>query len=131
MYVHEIDKIYKSFCHANAGLVLLELLEPYILNDRLHFLSPDVMKAFVTHYHARGKLQQVEQCILHMDVACLDFQQIVLLCRNHHLYSALIHLYNRGMGDYRSPAEESLRVLIQLPAILDDAVYYGNAASPG
>lgn len=34
-----------------------------------------VMQALVEHYSRKGWLQRVEQCILHMDIASLDFNQ--------------------------------------------------------
>jgi len=39
--------------------------------------------------------------------------QVVRLCREHGLYSALIYLFNRGLDDFRSPLEELLTVADQ------------------
>lgn len=39
--------------------------------------------------------------------------QVVRLCREHGLYSALIYLFNRGLDDFRSPLEELLIVADQ------------------
>jgi hypothetical protein len=102
---------------AAARAVLLELLEPYILNDRIKAISPEVcpspclhlrvicpwacllacaqvVKALVEHYSGLGRLSQVEQCVLHLDISCLDFQQIVQICRQHKLFSGLIYVFN-------------------------------------
>jgi hypothetical protein len=57
----------------------LELLEPYILKDTLRGLAPAVMQALVEHYSEKGWLQRVEQCILHMNIASLDFNQVKLV----------------------------------------------------
>jgi len=54
----------------------LECLEPYILNDRLTFITPAVMKDFVSHYEQKGMVQNVEACIVHMDIASLDIHQV-------------------------------------------------------
>jgi len=51
-----------------AQTVLLELMEPYILNDKLTVLSGEVMSDFVDHYQSTNRLQRVEQCILHLDI---------------------------------------------------------------
>lgn len=69
-------QVYSKFARAGGGALLLELLEPYILNDKLTSLSAEVMKAFVAHYASQGRLNEVERCILHMDIMCLDFQQV-------------------------------------------------------
>jgi hypothetical protein len=34
------------------------------------------MQALVEHYSGKGWLQRVEQCILHMDISSLDFNQV-------------------------------------------------------
>jgi hypothetical protein len=88
----------------------LELLEPYILKDMLGALPPEVMQALVEHYSQRGWLERVEQCVLHMDIASLDFNQVVKLCREHGLYNALIYLFTKGLDDFTSPMEELLAV---------------------
>ena len=106
--------IYEKFCDANGGFVLLELIEPYILNGKLSHLNAEVLQDYIQHYASRGRLEQVEQSLLHMDIGCIDFQQVVRLCREHHLFSALIYVYNKGCDDYRTPIEEILRVIILL-----------------
>jgi len=35
------------------------------------------MQALVEHYSAKGWLQRVEQCVLHMDISSLDFNQVI------------------------------------------------------
>ncbi|KAF6159617.1 hypothetical protein GIB67_034579 [Kingdonia uniflora] len=86
----------------------LELLEPYILKDMLGCLPPEIMQALVEHYNSKGWLQRVEQCVLHMDISSLDFNQVVRLCREHGLYGALIYLFNKGLDDFKAPLEELL-----------------------
>ena len=56
--------------------VMLESLEPYILTDRLNYVTPVIMQQFVEHYKSCGLLHDVEQCIVHMDVASLDIHQV-------------------------------------------------------
>ncbi|CAI5500514.1 unnamed protein product, partial [Closterium sp. Naga37s-1] len=63
--------------------IFLELLEPYILTDHLSTLPPEVMQALVEHYSERGWLSRVQQCVLHMDIASLDINQVVRLLRQH------------------------------------------------
>jgi vacuolar protein sorting-associated protein 8 len=70
------NEIFSRFCGVGRGGSCLELLEPYILNDRLPRLNASVMQAFVSHYAARGLMRRVEQCVLHMDIASLDFHQV-------------------------------------------------------
>ncbi|XP_057981031.1 uncharacterized protein LOC131166457 isoform X2 [Malania oleifera] len=105
------DEIFSKFVAVNHRDTFLELLEPYILKDMLGSLPPEIMQALVEHYSSKGWLQRVEQCVLHMDISSLDFNQVVKLCREHGLYGALVYLFNRGLDDFRAPLEELLTVL--------------------
>ncbi len=100
-------QIYEQFCAAGVDKqnIFLELLEPYILNDRLHAMPATVMQAFVEHYSDRSMLSQVEQCILHMNVSQMNLDGVIRLCQKHQLFSALIYVYNHGISEYVIPAE--------------------------
>jgi vacuolar protein sorting-associated protein 8 len=37
------------------------------------------MQVLVEHYSGKGWLQRVEQCILHMDISSLDFNQVYII----------------------------------------------------
>ncbi|KAF5732004.1 vacuolar protein sorting-associated protein 8 isoform X1 [Tripterygium wilfordii] len=76
----------------------------------LWLFSTKIMHALVEHYSSKGWLQRVEQCVLHMDISSLDFNQVVRLCREHGLYSALVYLFNKGLDDFRTPLEELMVV---------------------
>ncbi|XP_050385748.1 uncharacterized protein LOC126802206 [Argentina anserina] len=105
------DEIFMKFVAVQQRDTFLELLEPYILKDMLGSLPPEIMQALVEHYSHKGWVQRVEQCVLHMDISSLDFNQVVRLCREHGLYSALVYLFNKGLNDFISPLEELLVVL--------------------
>ena len=102
------NEVYPKFCDAQKQDVFLELLEPFMLADYLRQLQPELLQAFVQHYQRRGWLSRVEQCIIHMDILVIDFQQVAKLCRENELYSGLIYIYNAGCDDYTGPAEELL-----------------------
>ncbi|KFK30664.1 hypothetical protein AALP_AA6G011700 [Arabis alpina] len=105
------DEIFSRFVAVQQRDTFLELLEPYILKDMLGSLPPEIMQALVEHYSKKGWLQRIEQCVLHMDISSLDFNQVVRICREHGLYGALLYLFNKGLDDFRSPLEELLIVL--------------------
>eukprot|EP01132_Coremiostelium_polycephalum_P006682 gene6682-8267_t len=108
-------EIFNYFSESNMTGTLLEFLEPYILNDRLTHLDPEVMQFMMSHYQECGVLVRAEQCVLHLDISSIDFHQTVLLCRKHGLYSALIYLYNKGLNDYITPMEDMMEVLVVKP----------------
>lgn len=96
-----------------------------------------VVQALVEHYAALGQPDAVERCVLQMDIASLDFNQIVKLCRQHHLLSALAYILNRGLNDFVTPAAELLLGMLSVaepPSISDpsagnDRVYPREAAA--
>lgn len=105
------NEVFSKFVAVQHRETFLELLEPYILKDMLGSLPPEIMQALVEHYNGKGWLQRVEQCVLHMDISSLDFNQVVRLCRENGLYGALIYLFNKGLDDFKTPLEELLSVL--------------------
>ncbi|TDH68280.1 hypothetical protein CCR75_004472 [Bremia lactucae] len=109
-------EIYTRFKDANKLSVLVELLEPYILSEKLRSLSPAAMEEFVRHFSAQGKIAQVEQCLLHLNVAELDLDTILKLCHDHELYSALIYIYNEGMDDFTTPIDVLLEACLDAMA---------------
>ncbi|XP_072048156.1 LOW QUALITY PROTEIN: vacuolar protein sorting-associated protein 8 homolog [Amphiura filiformis] len=104
--------IYDKFSQDSiAKGVFLECLEPYILNDKLNSVTPIVMQDFVEHYKNREMVENVEGCIVHMDIASLDIHQVVSLCWAHGLYDAIIYIHTKGMNDYVTPLEELFSLL--------------------
>eukprot|EP01133_Synstelium_polycarpum_P012613 gene12613-14803_t len=118
-------EVFNYFVEAQMEGTILELLEPYILSDRLAHLNPEVMQRMMAHYQERSMLERAEQCLLHLDIASLDFHQTVVLCRRHGLYSALIYLYNKGLDDYITPLEDMMEVVVRPHgAAIDEPVAY-------
>jgi hypothetical protein len=69
-------EIFDKFKTAQVEGIFLELLEPFLLQDKLKSLNPEIMQLFVEHYREHNMLLRVEQCILHLDIASLDFHQV-------------------------------------------------------
>ena len=42
---------------------------------------------------------------------CLFFVQVFVLCWEHGLYDAIIHVYNKGMKDFTTPIDELMTIL--------------------
>uniref|UniRef100_A0A8C8S8U3 RING-type domain-containing protein n=1 Tax=Pelusios castaneus TaxID=367368 RepID=A0A8C8S8U3_9SAUR len=100
--------------------VFLECLEQYILSDKLMGMTAQVMKDLLLHYQDKNLMENMEACIVHMDITSLDIQQVVLLCWENHLYDAMIYVYNSGMNDFISPMEKTFSLF------LDEEVVMGN-----
>jgi len=108
------DKVWNSFqLDPFSCAAFLENLEPYILSDQLSVIPTSIIQQLVEHYEKRGKLHELEACITHISVMCLDIHQIMLVCERHNLYDAIIYIHNTAILDYISPAERMLSELRQ------------------
>ena len=108
-------EIYSHFVERKVEEVFLEMLEPYILSDKLRSLKPEVMKRFVESYERRGMVRRVEECIVHLDMLSIDFHQIVKLCEQFHLPTAFFYVYNKGLQDYITPLLQTFKILHKNP----------------
>ncbi|KAG0047133.1 Vacuolar protein sorting-associated protein 8 [Gryganskiella cystojenkinii] len=107
------EDVYERYGEANTTVkgIFLQTLEGYILQDRVQEMPPQVMQAFVKHYSDRGMFKELELCICHTPCHVLEMHQIVDLCQRHKLYTALIYVWNKSIGDYVSPVVELLKVI--------------------
>ncbi|KFO56334.1 Vacuolar protein sorting-associated protein 8, partial [Corvus brachyrhynchos] len=110
--------------------IFLECLEPYILSDKLMGITAQVMKDLLLHFQDKNRLENLEACIVHMDITSLDIQQVVLLCWENRLYDAMIYVYNSGMNDFISPMEKLFKVIAPPlnagKSLTDEQVVMGN-----
>ncbi|KAL3802605.1 hypothetical protein HJC23_011929 [Cyclotella cryptica] len=97
--------IFRCFYEARYINVFLDVMETYILNDRLRYIAPEAMVLFVAHCKDMKDLSMVERCLLHMDCSLMDFDSILTLLKKNALYTGLIHVYNTGLDDFSSPLE--------------------------
>ena len=97
------DDVYHAFQKASRNDVYMDLLEPYILTDKLKRLAPEVLQAFVQRFRENGKLVNVERCMLHLDPTALDFNMLTRLLKTHRLHSATYRIYVEGLGDFVAP----------------------------
>ncbi|KAJ3176538.1 Vacuolar protein sorting-associated protein 8 [Geranomyces variabilis] len=104
-------EVYEQFCDKDLQAEFLEVLESYILDERVtSFSSPTIVQDFMAHFQAKGWLDRLEQVVLHLDVAGLDVHHTIETCRAHGLHSALVYVYTR-IGDFVMPIVELLQVL--------------------
>ncbi|KAJ2968155.1 hypothetical protein NQ176_g9316 [Zarea fungicola] len=109
-----LDEMFEWYEEADTPGIFLEVLESYILDGSIVFISPVVVKAMVSYYAAQGWESRLEEMICHMETATLDLDQITLLCKQHSLYDALTYVWNQAIRDYVTPMVELLSLLVPL-----------------
>ncbi|KAL8961999.1 MAG: hypothetical protein Q9183_005221, partial [Haloplaca sp. 2 TL-2023] len=96
------DEVYTHFSEGNASDVLLETLEPYIMDDEIRIIPPTIIKDLVSYYTSRTLNSRLEELICQLNPRTMDLDQITGLCRRNHLYDALFYVWNQALGDYTS-----------------------------
>jgi len=78
--------IYERFAETAAKkAAFVECLEPHVLSGELTRLTSGVLSDFVAHYEKKEALGIVEACIVNLDMANVDIQQV-----NIGLYSIVL-----------------------------------------
>ncbi|KAJ3333381.1 Vacuolar protein sorting-associated protein 8, partial [Blyttiomyces sp. JEL0837] len=91
----------------------LNCLEAYLLQDRVtEVYNPSVVQALVTFLSQQSPITRLEQAILRLDPALLDLNNVIGLCRQHGLYSALIYVFTMAAKDFVSPITELLAIIV-------------------
>ncbi|KAL7538868.1 hypothetical protein ACHAXR_009417, partial [Thalassiosira sp. AJA248-18] len=107
--------IFRCFYEARYINVFLDVMETYVLNDKLKYIAPEAMVLFVAHCKDMKDLSMVERCLLHMDCSLMDYHSILSLLKRNALYTGLFHVFSTGLDDYISPLE------ILFEAVFDSA----------
>ena len=97
--------IFSAFVDAGHGHTFVDLLEPFVLNDQLTYISPLVMSSFVEFCKLSDDLSRVERCLVHLDVSVMDFDAVLKLLRENKMYCALLHVYTSGLNDFVAPLQ--------------------------
>ena len=94
-----------------AAIPFLRAAASYIVTHRVSYAPPEVFQALVDHFTSVGDLNTVQRCVMHLDLQSVDFNQVARLCRKHQLYTALAHLFLRGLADLGGPVGAFLETL--------------------
>jgi hypothetical protein len=98
-------EIFDKFQKSGNSSIFFDVLEPYIMNDKLKYVTAEVMAQFVNHCKMNNDLSTFERCLIHLDVSIMDFDSCVALLRKNSMHSALIHVYTAGLDDYITPLQ--------------------------
>ena len=55
--------------------------------------------------------KQLEECIIHLDLKHLNFDEIISLCEKHKMYKAYIYAFNSVHGKYIEPLNKLIELL--------------------
>lgn len=97
------EDVYTCYHDGGEQGLILEVLEPHIMSGEIEVLPPTVIKDLTEHFMSKGLEKRLEDMICNLDSHTMDIDQISSLCKKHHLYDALLYVWNEALGDYTSP----------------------------
>ncbi|KAK3112554.1 Vacuolar protein sorting-associated protein 8, partial [Teratosphaeriaceae sp. CCFEE 6253] len=111
------EDVFDAFDGADESPMFITTLEPYVLDDEISVLPTEVVSSMVAHFISENHAATLEELLCRLDPLSFDFAEVVMLCRQHSLYDALIHIWTQGMGDFVTPLID----LLQLAKMLQEA----------
>ncbi|KAF2186881.1 hypothetical protein K469DRAFT_571276 [Zopfia rhizophila CBS 207.26] len=105
------EDMYDAFEEGSAGKVFFETLEPYILDEDIINVPPEVLKDLITFYASSGRAGRLEEMICRLNTETMDINQVTTLCQQYNLYDALIYVWTRAIGDFITPLTNILTLI--------------------
>ncbi|WPH02378.1 Hypothetical protein R9X50_00524100 [Acrodontium crateriforme] len=105
------SSVFELFEEADEEAIFIAALEPYILDGQVKTLPPDLIKTMVSYFISENQSARLEELLCRLDPKSFDLDQITMLCRQHSLYDALIHVWTRAIGDYVTPLIDILSLI--------------------
>ncbi|QDS67869.1 hypothetical protein FKW77_007879 [Venturia effusa] len=105
------EEIYEMYEQASLEEIFFEVLEPYILNEEIVSIPPNVLKDLISQYASNDRAKRLEEMICRLDTGTMDLNQTTTLCKQHRLYDALIYVWNQAIRDYITPFIDLLSLI--------------------
>ncbi|OAF99121.1 uncharacterized protein CC84DRAFT_1200307 [Paraphaeosphaeria sporulosa] len=113
------EEVYDAFEEASAESIFFETLEPYILDEEITDVPPNILKDLITFYASAGRATRLEEMICRLSTDTMDINQVTTLCQQYNLYDALIHVWTQAIGDFITP----LVNILSLIKIIDFSIF--------
>jgi hypothetical protein len=105
------EDVYDAFEEGSAESVFFETLEPYIVDEEVDAVPPNVLKDLITFYASADRGARLEEMICRLSTDTIDLNQVTTLCQQYNLYDALIYVWTRAMGDFITPLVNILSLI--------------------
>ncbi|KAG6857676.1 hypothetical protein H0H87_004092 [Tephrocybe sp. NHM501043] len=108
------EDLFQRFDDTGISKIFVRQLEPFVLNNDMHYVPPRITQRLVALHEEDNRPDRIERIIWHIDPACLDIHQTILLCQRYQLYDALIYVYTRALCDFVAPLVDLLGLIRQV-----------------
>ncbi|KAF2836194.1 hypothetical protein M501DRAFT_960244 [Patellaria atrata CBS 101060] len=119
------EDVYDKYEESSAEGIFFEILEPYILEEEITSIPPNVLKELITFYASQERTERLEEMICHLETQTMDINQVTSLCKQHTLYDALVYVWTQAIEDYITPLIDILSLIKVLvdSGEMDEALY--------
>eukprot|EP00658_Telonema_sp_P-2_P084054 TRINITY_DN9233_c0_g1_i14.p1 TRINITY_DN9233_c0_g1~~TRINITY_DN9233_c0_g1_i14.p1 ORF type:complete len:949 (+),score=267.21 TRINITY_DN9233_c0_g1_i14:2-2848(+) len=101
LYQHWLPR-FVAVAHSRS---FLEVLEQFILEKRVPFLTVGVVGSFYETYRDARKIARVEDILQSVPPSKLTSYAVISICKNEKFFKTLTHTYNIALGDYATPLQ--------------------------
>ena len=128
--MHETDylfgDVFELFEEVDEDPIFVATLEPYVLDNEIKTLPPEVVKSLVAHFISENESARLEELLCKLEPHSFDLDQITMLCKQHRLYDALIYVWTQAIGDFVTPLVDVLTLVKLLQDGGDDEDWRNN-----
>ncbi|KAF2498527.1 hypothetical protein BU16DRAFT_481523, partial [Lophium mytilinum] len=97
------EEIYDAYEEGSAEGIFFQTLEPYILEEEITAVPPNVLKDLITYYASSNRAKRLEEMLCRLNTLTMDIDQVTTLCQQYTLYDALIYVWTQALHDYITP----------------------------
>lgn len=119
------EEVFAWYDDNDHGPMFVDILEPYILDQKVLSISPPALKTLIDHFVMTHTPSTLEEIICMLDTSTMDIDQVTTLCKRYNLYDAYIYVWTMTLRDFETP----LSLLLDFADADDDnAIQQNNTA---
>ncbi len=100
------SELYDLYAENGIEGMFVKQMEDLVIDGRMRRVPPEVIQKMVDYHTSRGESALAEQLVWHVDIDCLDLDQVLSICRAKGLFDALIYVVTHALNDFITPIVE-------------------------
>lgn len=108
------DLLFEIFTNNGLSGVFFEELQKFILDSKIHVLSPTILKSMVEYFFEKGDAVTLERLICLLDITQLDIDLTLNICETYHMNDTLSFIWTVILDDYLTPIIYALKKIKKL-----------------
>ncbi|KAJ9622131.1 Vacuolar protein sorting-associated protein 8 [Knufia peltigerae] len=96
------EEVFPWYDDNDHGPLFVDILEPYILDERVVSIPPPALKTLIDHFAITHTPSTLEEIVCMLDTSTMDIDQVTSLCKRYNLYDAYIYVWTMALHDYET-----------------------------